>query len=300
MTTAMKTVNSKKLSAIITAAVCLIIFTWVLGFNFKEIFLSDAMPENKNADFVEVIDVGQGDSILISSNDTVALIDTGLSTAFEAVSSTLDKYKIKKIDVLIITHLDNDHSGAVGKISELYTIDNLILPEISIESEGLGSAELAIARVTDSGGNIYNAKQGMNFKIGNFELTVLASYTDMNEENNRSIVTMAKIGTKKFLFTGDIELKAEKALLEEGLDLKCDVLKVAHHGSSTSSSDDFLYAANPEMAVISVGHDNIYGQPHNEVLAAFERLGCEVFRTDIMGNIIFTVKNEMITVKTER
>ncbi len=289
--------SSRKTAALITGFVSLLICAVVIIINFDAIFKTSKSPENIDSDFIEVIDVGQGESILISSKGATALIDTGLYSEYHSVTDTLSKYNISKIDVLLISHLHDDHAGALGVLSEIYTISNLILPEVSIESESLGVAELAIDRVVEDGGEIYTAKQGMNFDIGNFELTVLASFDKMSDENNRSVITMAEIDGKKFLFTGDMERKAEEALLKEDLNLKCDVLKVAHHGSSTSSSAEFLDACNPKMAVISAGKDNIYGHPHNEVLALFETRGYEVLRTDLMGNIIFTVKNKNIYVR---
>lgn len=291
-----KTFSSRKIAALVTGSIALIICAVVVFLNFEAIFKPNKEIKTASSDFVEVIDVGQGDSILISSQGTTALIDTGLYSEYHSVAETLSKYDISKIDVLLITHLHDDHAGALGVLSEIYTISNLILPEVSIESESLGVAELAIDRVVQSGGEVYTAKQGMNFSIGKFELTVLAAFDRMRDENNRSLIVMAEMEGKKFLFTGDIEKEAEKALLKEDLNIKCDVLKVAHHGSSTSSTIEFLKACNPKMVAISVGFNNSYGHPHNEILALFEKRGYDIYRTDQMGNIIFTVKNKMITV----
>jgi competence protein ComEC len=140
----------------------------------------------------------------------------------------------------------------------------------------------------------------MNFKIGEFEITVLATFGTMELENNRSIITMAEIDGKKFLLAGDIESGAEKYLLKENLNLTCDVLKVAHHGSSTSSKMDFLKAVSPEMAVISVGKDNFYGHPHSEVLSALEHIGADIYRTDIDGDVSFFIEDGEIVPKTEK
>ena len=295
-----KTFRSRKFAAFLTGGIALIICAVVFTINFDAIFRPSKLPQSAPADFVEVIDVGQGDSILISSQGTTALIDTGLYSEYHSVAETLSKHNISKIDVLLISHLHDDHAGALGVLSEIYTISNLILPEVSIESESLGVAELAIDRVVESGGDVHTAKQGMNFNIGKFELTILAAFDRMRDENNRSLITMAEIDGKKFLFTGDIEKEAEAALLKEDLNIECDVLKVSHHGSSTSSTIDFLKACSPEMAVISVGADNSYGHPHNEILALFEKCGYKIYRTDLMGNIIFTVKNKMITVRESK
>lgn len=260
--------------------------------------------ENKNmksdggSDFVRFIDVGQGDCALIHSNGYTALIDTGTSDSAYEVCAKLQKAGVSIIDVLVISHLHDDHIGGVRSIIESFEVKNVVLPELSIESDGLSVAQLAIKEVTDSGGGVYNAKQGLNFNIGDFEITVLAAYGEMNDENNRSVMLAAQISDIKFLFTGDAEKKAEKQLLDEGLNLKCDVFKAAHHGSSTSNCDELLKAVRPRYVAISSGKDNMYGHPHNEVLSAFEYIGAEVFNTQTDGDITFYVNNGAISVKT--
>jgi len=294
--------NKSVITALSVGIVCILIFAALFMLN-SEVFTNgvhETFEKDLLDSFVEIIDVGQGDSILIYSDGYSALIDTGLEDASSNVCKALNKYNIDELDVLLITHLDFDHTGSVAKLTELYKVTNLILPELSVESEGLTAAEIAINRVAKSGGEIYTAKQGMNFEIGKFEITVLAAFENMNEENNRSVITMAELAGKKFLFTGDMEAKCERAFLKEGLDFKCDVLKVAHHGSASSSIEDFLNEAKPKYAAISVGADNPYGHPHKEVLARLDEMNCEIYRTDLNGNIIFTVENKKIKVATDR
>jgi len=250
-------------------------------------------------DFVRFVDVGQGDCALIYSNGYSALIDTGTEDSVADVCAVLDKCGIRKIDVLLISHLHTDHTGGIRGISQKYSVDNVVLPELSIESEGLTDAQLIINKVTVEGGNVHTAKQGMNFKIGEFELTVLAALDDMKDENNRSLMVMAEMDGIKFMFTGDAETKAEKVLLDEGLNLKCDVFKAGHHGSSTSNCKDLLKAMKPKFIAISAGKNNMYGHPHNEVLSAFEATGATVYRTDYSGNLDFSIKNKKIVVSTE-
>ena len=102
------------------------------------------------------------------------------------------------------------------------------------------------------------------------------------------------------MFVGDMESGAEKKLLKENLNLKCDVLKVGHHGSSTSSKVDFLKAVRPKIAAISVGRDNTYGHPHSEVLSNLEYIGASIYRTDVDGDISFFIENDRIVPKTEK
>lgn len=294
--------NNRIIKAVITVILCISVFA--VSFVLSGIDLSTSAlfgnSFDKNSDFVRIIDVGQGDSILIYSNGYSALIDTGLSDAASDVCTALESCGIKTLDVLLITHLDSDHIGAAAGVTEIYGVKNLIMPEISSESEGIGTAQLVINRVVEADGNIYTAVQGMNFKIGEFELTVLAAFPEMADENNRSVITVAEIEDLKFLLTGDMEAKAEKALLGENLDLKCDVLKVGHHGSSTSSNMDLLKAVMPRYAAISVGQNNDFGHPHNEVISDLQYIGAEIYRTDTDGDITFYIENKRIVPKTEK
>ena len=268
------------------------------------VFISRQKAETINqivdTDFVKVLDVGQGDCTIIYSNGYTALIDTGTADSAADVCVELESLGIEKIDVILLTHLHTDHTGGAEKLSKLFSIGSVILPEISIESDGLASAELLINTFTENGGQVYNAKQGMNFKIGEFEITVLAVYGDMSDENNRSVISVAEIDGLKFIFSGDAEAVVEEKLLKEGLNLKCDFFKAAHHGSSTSNTVELLNQMKPKYTAISCGQNNMYGHPHNEVLANFEHLGTEIYRTDYDGDITFNVKNGRIYADTEK
>ncbi len=251
-------------------------------------------------DFVRVMDVGQGDSILIYSNGRSALIDTGTVASGNELCYELNGICNNTLDVMLLSHLHSDHTGGVNRILEDFDIKNLILPELSTFSEGLSAAQNAINAVNKTGGEIYGAKQGMNFSVGDFEVTVLAAYGDMDDENNRSIIVMAEIDGRKFLFTGDAEKQVEKELIKEKINIDCDVLKLGHHGSTTSTCIEFLNAATPEYAAISVGADNMYGHPHKEVIASLEKRNIKILRTDESGSITFFVDNGEITTETER
>ncbi len=294
-----KTVNKSTLRAIILGFICLVIFA-VIFIDNAEIFKTDSAYNANNDDFVKIIDVGQGDSVLIYSNGYSALVDVGIPDAANEICAALEEHNIEFLDVLMLTHLDNDHVGGVSGVTQVFEVKNLILPEISIESEGLNAAQFAINRVKASGGEIFTAVEGMNFKIGEFTITILSHLTEMNNDNNRSIVAMAEIDKRKFLLTGDIEAKGERAIIEEGIDLGCDVLKVAHHGSNSSTTDEFLKLAKPSYAAISVGVDNRYGHPHSNVLSALEYYGAKIYRTDLDGDIIFFVNDGKISVKTNK
>lgn len=299
-----KVFKKKKIKSYSTIVLCLTVFIILYTLSNIETSLSKFIFKNNGfdieTDFVKIIDVGQGDSILIYSNGYSALIDVGLSSAGADVCSALDDCEIDSLDVLIISHMDNDHIGGLDTVISAFDVKNLIIPAFSIESEGLSTSQKAINSVTSKGGNVFGAVQGMNFEIGEFELTVLASYDKFDDENNRSTIIMAEIDGLKFLFTGDCETKAEKELLKEGLNLNCDVLKVGHHGSGTSGSYEFLKVTTPKYSAISVGKNNSYGHPHGEVLSNLEYIGSRIYRTDLDGDIYFYVENGRLRPKTEK
>lgn len=262
-------------------------------------FFGSRVELSADADFVEFIDVGQGDCALIYSNGQTALIDTGTVESANKITATLEKYGVEDIDVLVISHLHDDHAGGIKSVFEFREAKNVVMPEISTFSEGLYLAEYIINKTTKAGGGVYSAQQGMNFKIGDFELTVLLSLDD-EDENNRSIVLAAEIENKKFIFSGDGEKRVENALLDENLNLECDVFKAGHHGSNTSNTYNFLKAMKPKYVAISVGEDNSYGHPHGEVLERLGEMNIKFYRTDENGNITFKVENGEITPITER
>ena len=294
--TAKNLFNSKtKLRKIITAMLCIAVLLFCLISEFKK----SSVPADSGEDYVKFIDVGQGDSILIHSNGYSALIDTGATQSENDLCMDLKDGGIERIDVLMLTHLHSDHTGGTRKILENFSVESLILPEISTFSDGLSYAQFAINHLTKLGKSVFTATQGMNFKIGDFTLTVLCCY-DMAEENNRSIVCMAEIYGIKFLLTGDAEKKTENALISDGINVDCDVLKLGHHGSNTSTGEKFLKFSTPSYAVISVGEGNSYGHPHKDVINALNERQIQIFRTDKQGDITFFIENGNLKTVTER
>ena len=287
------------------ALACVIAFLSVFGENFgfrwSKIFkitgLSSEIADGE--DFVKFLDVGQGDSILIYSNGQTALIDTGTEESALDICRELNKLDIDKIDVLLETHLHMDHIGGIEKVVSRFEIGNLILPDLTSDSEGYPAANAAKKSVLKTEGAVYTATPGMYINIGDFEITVLAYYADKSEENDRSIVCMAKIGEIKFLFPGDAQESTEKEMIKDDIDFDCDVLKVGHHGSKTSSCDEFISVATPEYAVISVGSNNQYSHPNKDIVEALKDSGAEIYRTNNQGSITFHIDEGEINVDTE-
>ena len=301
----MKRRSKRKIAVSATTALTLAIF--VIAFANKlfgdkvRSTLAPAAPDfDKTQDFVKIMDVGQADAALIYSNGCSAVIDAGLTSSADDISADLKGADIKDIDALLITHLHMDHAGALAKIAMSFPIDNLIIPNRDSSAEAMPTVNEAEKRVVAEKGKVFTATEGMNFNIGEFEVTLLAYFPDATKENDRSIITMAKIGNRKFLFTGDAEKATEADVLAEKLNIDCDVLKVGHHGSNSSSTAAFLKAASPKYAAISVGEDNMYSHPSNKTIVALKNCGAEVYRTDKNGDISFYVENGNIRVETEK
>ena len=297
-----KNFNKRRNSLILTAIITVVIFAVLLYAIFNPLgFYKTTHPAvsfDTSQDFVRFYDVGQGDCALIYSNGYSAVIDVGMPNTANSIGEDLYDCNITELDVLLISHLHSDHVGALPEFAKNLKIQNLIMPTVSDKS--IVTAKNGKNSAIEKGSKYYDAKQGMNFNIGEFEITLLSNFEDKSNENNRSVFVMARIGETKFLFTGDAEAKTERKLLDENLNIDCDILKVSHHGSNTSSTKAFLAATTPEYAVISVGEDNIYGHPHDQTIQKLTNADAQIYRTDQSGDITFYIEDNKINVKTEK
>lgn len=251
-------------------------------------------------DFIRVLDVGQGDSILITSNGKSMLVDTGTSMGANDLCSKLRGYGIRSLDVLLLTHFHNDHAGGLEEVTSRFTVENLIYPDAQKSDQVDSTAVNAKKNVLAEEGDFFVAKQGMSIELGDFEITVIGYYPDLKDENNRSIVLMVKLNKHKVLLAADMEKTAESVLIEDGINLECDVLKVGHHGSSSSSSEEFIKRCNPKATVISCGIGNQYSHPHEETLKLFEKEKLNLYRTDLNGDITLQILPDNIEIECEK
>lgn len=251
---------------------------------------------------VHFIDVEQGDSALIIAGDKTLLIDGGEISAFSAVANYLNSLKIEKLDYIIASHPHSDHIGSLGNIIDTYGTEYLIMPEVSEDMTPVSSSyENMIDSAEDCGASILYADIGSVIDISDgCTLEMLAPLKDYEDYNNYSLVCRFNYGETSFLFTGDIEETAERDIVESGIDISATVLKVAHHGSDTSSVKVFLQAVNPDYAVISVGAPNDYGHPHDKTLELLRLLDIKLYRTDLHGNVVFFSDGKNIEVVKEK
>jgi competence protein ComEC len=247
---------------------------------------------------ITYLDVGQADSALIQSGNSYMLIDAGGNSTAKSLVSTLKDMGITKFDVVVGTHPHEDHIGGLDKVIDQFDIGEVYMPDATNSTV---TFEDVLSSIENKGLSITVPEAGSSFNLGSAACSILAPVSpDYSDLNNYSIVIRVSYGSRTFLFTGDAQEESEKEMLGKGYPLKAYVLKVAHHGSSTSTSDAFLQAVSPEYAVISVGQDNDYGHPHQETLDKLNTGGIKFYRTDLNGDITFTSDGANLSVSTEK
>lgn len=232
---------------------------------------------------IAVIDVGQGQSILIQQGDSRFLVDCGGEHAgitADTVTNFLFSQGIFQLDGIILTHYDADHAGSVMNLMSSVKTDRIYIPDI-YDSNGMREQiEMAYSD------KCYLVSSITEVEADDSKLTLYPSESAAND-NDSSVCVLFQSENCDILIIGDRSKAGERKLLQQTQLPPLELLVVGHHGSNESTSLDLLYATFPEMAVISVGEDNRYGHPRQEVLERLTRFGCEIYRTDIHGTIIF-------------
>lgn len=243
---------------------------------------------------VHYLDVGQGDSILIQTKDAAMLIDTGDRGYGAGIVDYIRSQGINKLDYLILTHPHADHIGGATEIVNAFNIGKIIMPKVAHTSQ---TFENLLKTIQNKGMKITSPNPGDEYQLGDAKFIILApnspSYDNLN---NYSIVNKVSFGKTSFLFTGDAEGTSENEIINKGFDVKADVLKVGHHGSDTSTTENFLKAVSPKYSIISCGKDNKYGHPDQIVLDRLNKHNIKVYRTDESGTIVITSDGENLTI----
>jgi len=237
---------------------------------------------------IHMIDVGQGQSILIvTPNNKTILIDAGEQSEGRRVKAYLIKNQIKKIDLLIGTHPHSDHIGGLPEIINRFEVDKIVMSKKFHTSV---TFEKLLNTIESKGLTVSTPKLNNFIEFDeDIKLHFLGPIKDYGDNLNLwSIVFRLDYKDKSFLFTGDTEIESEIDLIDTyGKQyLETNVLNVGHHGSNTSTSDQFLYYTSPEIALISLGSNNSYGHPHKEVIDRLEQANACIYRTDLDGSIV--------------
>jgi competence protein ComEC len=248
-------------------------------------FVPTVASQNSANVTVHFIDVGQGDSIFIDTQNRDVLIDGGSASAAQTVLDYLDNLNISLIHLVIATHAHEDHIG--GLIAVLNS--SITIEEVLVNNQTHTSATYTNFITLAQTRNLTVAQRGQTFTLT--ETANLTVYNpvqplEFSELNDNSIVTKLQAGNTSFLFTGDAETPAEQSIIDAEVNLKSEVLKVGHHGSNTATSQAFLDLVDPSYAIISAGLDNKYGHPHNETIQKLLAKGVTIYGTYISGTII--------------
>ena len=269
----------------------LIFAGFLLALNFfcwKEVFVL-AQPRDLKVDFLYV---GQGDSFFIETpaNQKI-LIDGGPDSSVLGKLAGEMPFWDRELDLVILTHPDSDHVTGLIDVLQRYKVDNILWTGISRDGATYQQWVKAVNQQQKDGAKIIIAKSGEEISAGGAKIDILNPINSLDgqyfktDDNDTGVVTRLAYGKESFLFAGDITSKQEQALVDDKENLSADVLKVAHHGSKYSTSDIFLAAVAPKVAVISDGIKNVYKFPTSEVLNRLQNFGIKVLRTDILGDI---------------
>ncbi len=233
---------------------------------------------------VHFIDVGQAESILILCDGYAMLIDGGNVEDSSLIYSYLKKLDVDYLDFVVCTHAHEDHVGGLSGALNYARAGVVFSPVTQYDTRAFNSF---VKTVKKQGLELTIPKPGDTYSLGSADFEILGPLYDYEDPNNTSIVIRLTYGTVSFIFSGDAEAESELDLVDEyGNYLSSTVMKVGHHGSSTSSCAKYLNAVNPRYAVISCGVDNSYGHPHEVTLEKLEEAGITYYRTDEQGTII--------------
>lgn len=264
---------------------------------------ADSVLRNDTDLSIHYIDVGQGDSELICFNDgEVMLIDTGTNENSSSLINYLNSQNVEKIDYMVLTHPHEDHIGGACAVLNNFTVKNAYLPKIDENMvPTTRTYEKTLEALINKQVNVIEGKAGTDIKTNeNTSAQIIGPNSEGYDDlNNYSIVIKLTHKNKSFLFMGDAQNKSEKEIFSK-YNLKADVLKCGHHGSRTSTGKEFIKRVAPSYVIISCGKNNRYGHPHEQTLKKLENAKVKVYRTDLNGNIVINLKDQEMTIKTEK
>ena len=249
---------------------------------------------------MHVLDVGKADSILIQCEGKNLLVDGGTADRGESVVRYLKRRGVESLDAVVNTHPDKDHVGGLKDVISAFPIAFYCEPRLPSDLIPQTDEYSAVVSALKNAGITPSVSTpGKSFPLGGANVEILGPLKTGDSTNNNSIILRITYGKTSFLLMGDAEKEEEQDLLACGKPISSDVLKVGHHGSSTSTTKEFLEAVRPKYAAISVGSDG-NELPKRDVLERLAESGAEIFRTDVSGTLIFLSDGEKITAVQEK
>jgi len=254
------------------------------------------LPKGSNFE-VHYIDVGQADAALVICDGNYMLIDGGNDEDSSLIYSYLTKQNVKKLHTIVCSHAHEDHVGGLPAAVHNFEFETVYAP---VRENDIDSYRSFKEKIISKGKSITNPKPGDSFNFGCSVVEFLGPMYDTTDLNNTSLVLKITYGSTSFLFTGDAEREVEQDILNKGFDLSATVLKVGHHGGATSTTYPFLREVMPEYAIISVGKNNQYHHPTEDVLSRLRDADVTVYRTDLNGDIIAKSDGKNVTITTKK
>ncbi len=246
---------------------------------------------------INYLDVGQGDSIFaVLPDGKTLLIDASISSQSDKIISYIKNEGYTSIDYVVATHPHADHIGGMTAVLKEFAVGVMYMPDVTTNTK---TFENMLDIIEEREIVVKRAKAGVTiYEDDSFSVKILApnseGYSDLNDY---SAVLRIEYGKRAFMFMGDAHVLSED---EIKADVSCDVVKVGHHGSRTSSGENFVKRTGAKYAVFSLGEGNDYGHPHDESIERWENAGAEILRTDLMGNIVVTTDGDKMAVTSNR
>ena len=287
--------------AIVTVLVLIAVYNAVRigsGSHKKPNTVSTAASDVEYPLAVYFVDVGEGDGAVVRCGQTVLVIDGGEREAADAMLDFLASIGVDAVDCYIASHPHSDHIGAAAAIIGQLKVKNVMMTAFSeINIPTTSTYERLLTAIENNGCDVIFPSAGETYTFGELKLFIAGPVAESSEYNNMSLVIKVTYGKTSFLFTGDVEKDGEDLILQQGYDISADVLKVSHHGSSSSTTEPFLDTVSPRLAVISCGKNNDYGHPHRELLSLLSDHNVQVLRTDLNGTVTVFSDGKDIFVK---
>ena len=247
-----------------------------------------------------MIDCGQADSFLFQQGEYTALVDCGTRSTGDDVVKYLKSIGIEKIDILIGTHPHDDHMGGMYDVITNFEIGKIVMPKIKTGEVTTNWYIKLIEEIKSAKHTVEYPTVGDVYVLGEATMTVIGPLSDPDDNlNNYSIVMKVTYGEMDVLMTGDAEKEVEEDILNSGVNINAEILKVGHHGSNTSSTEDFLDAIDPDYALISCKVGNKHDHPTENTMNKLKERNIEVYRTDESGTVVVTITADTITFDTD-